>query len=74
MDEQRKRVFTFGLILGVLTVGLAVLYRKTPRDKWGSTLGRIGRDLLGFARARYGNNPAIAAAEKSLERLEESLG
>jgi hypothetical protein len=69
MDERRKRLFTIGMILGTLTVGLAILLRKTPRAQLGSTLDRIGRDLLGFARTRYGDNPAITMAEKALDKF-----
>lgn len=71
MDEKRKRVFAAGLILGAVTIGLAVLYKKTPRDQWSSTLGRVGHDVLGFVKGRYGNNPAIALVEKTLDRFSE---
>jgi len=74
MDEKRKRIFTAGLILGAITIGLAVLFRKTPRDQWGNTLSRVGRDVLGFVKGRYGNNPAIAVMEKTLDRLEDAGG
>lgn len=71
MDEQRKRYLTAGVIIGALTVGLAILARKTPRDQWGTTLSKIIRDILGLVKGRYGNNEAVVVVEKALDRFEE---
>jgi hypothetical protein len=68
MDETRKRYLIAGAIVGAVSVGLVVLARKTPRDKWGETLGRIARDAIGLVKARYGNNEAVRMAESALDR------
>jgi hypothetical protein len=68
MDETRKRYLIAGAIVGAVSVGLIVLARKTPRDKWGETLGRIARDAIGLVKARYGNNEAVRMAESALDR------
>ena len=73
MDEQRKRYLTAGVILGAITVGLAILARKTPRDQWGTTLSKIMRDVLGLVKSRYGNNEAVIVAEKALDRFESKI-
>ena len=73
MNEQRKRYLTAGVILGAITVGLAILARKTPRDQWGSTLSKIMRDVLSLVKSRYGNNEAVAVVEKALERFEDKV-
>jgi len=72
MDDKRKRYLTAGILIGVVTVGLTLLARKTPRDQWASTLSRVARDVLGFVKGRYGNNPAVTIAEKTLDRFEEN--
>jgi hypothetical protein len=68
MDETRKRYLIAGAIVGAVSVGLVVLARKTPRDKWGETIGRIARDAVGLVKARYGNNEAVRMAESALDR------
>jgi hypothetical protein len=68
MDETRKRYLIAGAIVGAVSVGLIVLARKTPRDKWGETLGRIARDAIGLVKARYGNTEAVRMAESALDR------
>jgi C4-dicarboxylate-specific signal transduction histidine kinase len=73
MNEQRKRYITAGVILGAITVGLAILARKTPRDQWGTTLSKIMKDVLGLVKTRYGNNEAVVVVEKALERFEEKV-
>ncbi|MES2463339.1 MAG: hypothetical protein V4671_22420 [Armatimonadota bacterium] len=71
MNEQRKRYITAGVIIGAITVGLAILARKTPRDQWGSTLSKIMKDVLALVKTRYGSNEAVVAVEKALERFDE---
>ncbi len=71
MNEQRKRYITAGIIIGAITVGLTILARKTPRDQWGTTLSKIMKDVLGLVKTRYGNNEAVIAVEKALERFDE---
>ena len=73
MNEQRKRYITAGVILGAITVGLAILARKTPRDQWGTTLSKIMRDVLGLVKSRYGNNEAVIVVEKALDRFENKV-
>jgi C4-dicarboxylate-specific signal transduction histidine kinase len=73
MNEQRKRYITAGIIIGAITVGLAILARKTPRDQWGTTLSKIIRDVLALVKIRYGSNEAVVAVEKALERFDENV-
>lgn len=73
MNEQRKRYITAGVIIGAITVGLAILARKTPRDQWGTTLSKIIKDVLSLVKGRYGNNEAVVAVEKALERFDEKV-
>ncbi|MBC8101683.1 MAG: hypothetical protein H7Z41_03750 [Cytophagales bacterium] len=73
MDEQRKRFLVAGIILGAITVGLAILARKTPRDQWGSTLSRIAKDVLGLVKNRYGSNEAVTTIEKALQRFDDKV-
>jgi hypothetical protein len=70
-DETRKRYLVAGIVVGTVAVGLTVLAKRTPRDQWGSTLGRILKDVLGFVKGRYGNNEAIALAEKAIDRFQD---
>lgn len=67
---------TAGLILGVIVFGLIVLARRTPREKWGETLVRVARDIMRFARMRYGivAKPLFDVAEHILDRLGEKYG
>jgi len=73
MDEKRKRVVIAGVIVGAVTVGLVVLAKRTPREKWGETLAKITRDGLKLVKMRYGTiaAPVIELAERTLDRLEE---
>lgn len=71
MDDSRKRHVVAGVLVGAVAVGLTVLARKTPRDQWGETLGRVAKDALGFIKSRYGNSDPIALVEKTLEKFEE---
>jgi C4-dicarboxylate-specific signal transduction histidine kinase len=73
MNEHRKRYLMAGVILGAITVGLTILARKTPREQWGTTLGKIMRDILSLVKGRYGNNEVVVAAEKALERFDEKV-
>lgn len=68
MDDKRKRLLFAGLIIGTVTVGLVVLSRRVPRDKWGETLGKIAKDGLNIAKARYGDNIVINMAEQAIDR------
>ena len=68
MDETRKRYLIAGVIVGAVSVGLIVLSRRVPREKWGETLGRIAKDAIGLVKARYGNNEAVRMAETALDR------
>ena len=45
-----------------------VLSRRVPRDKWGETLGRIGRDVMGLVKARYGDNEFVRIAERAMDK------
>jgi hypothetical protein len=69
LDENRKRYLIAGVVVGAVGVGLFVLSKKVPRDKWGDTLGKIARDGLSLAKARYGNNEAVRMAETALNRV-----
>lgn len=73
MDDRRKRYLVAGIVVGTVSVGLVILARKTPRDQWGSTILRIARDGLKFARGRYGSTEIIAASENILDRLEAAV-
>ena len=75
MDEKRKRAITTGVIVGAVAVGLVVLAKRTPKDKWGETLVKIARDGLKFARIRYGTvaGPLFEVAEQTLDKVEENL-
>ncbi|MBC8136955.1 MAG: hypothetical protein H8F28_13815 [Fibrella sp.] len=66
---------TFGLIIGAIVIGLMVLAKRTPREKWGETLVRVARDVMRFARMRYGivARPLFDIAEQILERFEEKF-
>jgi len=68
MDETRKRYLIAGVVVGAVSVGLIVLSRRVPREKWGETLGRIAKDAIGLVKARYGNNEAVRMAENALDR------
>lgn len=72
MDEKRKRALTTGVIIGAVVIGLMVLARRTPREKWGETLVRVARDVARFARMRYGivAGPLFDVADQILERFE----
>jgi len=70
-NETRKRYLFAGIILGTAAVGLTLLARRTPRDQWGETLGRIAKDALTLAKGRYGDSAPVALVEKTLERLQE---
>ncbi len=71
MDDNRKRYVVAGVIIGAVAVGLAVLAKRTPRDKWGSTLSRIAKDGLAVVKNRYGNNEVVAMLEKTLDRVQD---
>jgi len=73
MDDKRKRVLTAGVIVGAVTVGLIVLAKRTPKEKWGETLVKISRDGLKLVKMRYGAlaTPVIELAERALDRIEE---
>lgn len=75
MDEKRKRAITTGVIVGAVAVGLVVLAKKTPKEKWGETLVKIAKDGLKFARIRYGAiaGPLFDIAEQTLDKVEDSL-
>ena len=68
IDETRKKYILAGVAVGAVTVGLIVLARRVPRDQWGDTLGRIGRDVLGLVKARYGDNEFVRIAERTLDK------
>lgn len=68
MDETRKRYLLAGVAIGAVTVGLIVLSRRVPRDQWGETLGRIGKDAVGLLKARYGDNEIVRMAERALDK------
>lgn len=63
-----------GVIVGAVTVGLMVLAKRTPRDKWKETLARVLRDGLRLARMRYGivARPLFDIAEQILDRMLET--
>jgi hypothetical protein len=75
MDEKRKRAITTGVVVGAVAVGLVVLAKRTPKEKWGETLVKIARDGLKFARIRYGAvaAPLFDVAEQTLDKVEETL-
>jgi hypothetical protein len=68
IDDTRKRYIMAGIVVGTVAVGLIVLSKKVPRDKWGETLGNIARDGLSLVKARFGNNEAVRMAETALNR------
>lgn len=72
MDETRKRYVAAGIIVGAVTIGLAVLARRTPRDQWGETLRRIATDAVGLVKARYGSSEPIAIVERTLDNLKDA--
>jgi len=73
MDDKRSRYLTYGMIVGALLVGLAILFKRTPREELAGTLGKVGRDALSFFKVRYGaNDPTLTLAERALDRFEES--
>ncbi len=76
MDEKRKRAITTGMIIGAVVIGLLVLAKRTPREKWGETLVRVARDVARFARMRYGivARPLFDVADSILERLGDKYG
>lgn len=69
-NETRKRYLVTGIVLGTAVVGLTLLAKRTPRDKWGETLGRIAKDGLTLAKGRYGDSAPITIAERTLEKLQ----
>lgn len=71
MDEKRKRAITSGVIIGAIVIGLLVLAKRTPREKWAETLVRVARDVSRLARMRYGMvaGPLFDVAEQILERF-----
>lgn len=71
MNESRKRTIIAGIVVGTVTVGLAILARKTPRDQWSSTLRRIAGDTIEYVKSRYGDSEPVALVEKALEKFEE---
>ncbi|MBC7805892.1 MAG: hypothetical protein H7145_07050 [Akkermansiaceae bacterium] len=75
MDEKRKRAMTTGVIVGAVAVGLLVLAKRTPREKWRETMVRVIRDGMRLARMRYGivAGPLFDVAERILERIEENF-
>ncbi len=72
VHERRKRQFTTGVIIGAVTVGLLVLAKRTPRDRWAETLARLTKDGLRLARLRYGvvAGPLFDIADHVLGRFE----
>jgi hypothetical protein len=69
MDDKRKRMVVAGVVVGAVSVGLVLLARRVPREKWGETLGRMAKDALGVARSFYGNNIAFRVADEALNRV-----
>lgn len=69
MDEKRKRMVIAGVVVGAVSVGLVLLSRRVPREKWGETLGRMAKDALGVARSFYGSNIAFRIADEALDRV-----
>jgi SLT domain-containing protein len=61
-----------GMLLGAVTVGLAVLARKTPPDQWGETLRRITTDAIAYVKSRYGTDETMALVEKTLEKYQDT--
>lgn len=57
-----------GVLVGAVTVGLTVLARKTPPDRWAPTLSRVAKDAVAVIRARYGNSEPLDLVEKALEQ------
>ncbi|HVK05000.1 MAG TPA: hypothetical protein VM490_16105 [Armatimonadaceae bacterium] len=74
MDDSRKRYLAAGIVVGAVVVGVAVLARKTPRDRWAETLTRVAKDAVGVLKTRYGNSEPMQIAERAIARLEESFG
>ena len=74
MDETRKRYMMAGLVVGAVAVGLVVLTRRTPRDQWGETLGKVAQDALSFAKGRLGASEVLTLAEKAVERFKSLPG
>src|SRR5690349_9973640 len=73
MDDTRKRYLAAGVIVGTVAVGLAVLYRRTPKDRWNETLNRIAHDAVGLLKSRYGGGSTpVLLAERALERWNAS--
>ena len=72
MDDKKKKYIVAGVIVGTVTVGLVILARRTPRDKWGSTLLRIAKDGLSVVKSRYGNNEIVGLVEKAIDQLHDS--
>ncbi len=72
MDEKKKKYIVAGVIVGTVTVGLVILAKRTPRDKWGSTLLRIAKDGLSVVKSRYGNNEIVGLVEKTIDQLQDS--
>ena len=71
-DDSRTRAVYAGVIVGAVAVGLTLLLRKTPRDQWGETLGRVARDAIGLVKARYGHSEPLALVEKTLDQFHET--
>lgn len=73
MDDKRKRALTAGVIIGAVIIGLLVLAKRTPREKWGETMVRVAHDVMRFARMRYGivAKPLFDVAEQIIERMGE---
>ena len=72
MDETRKRYIIAGILIGTVTVGLVVLARKTPREKWAETLRRIAGDAIDFVKEHYGASEPVKLVEKTLEKYDET--
>lgn len=71
LDDTRKRYIVAGVVVGAVTVGLVVLAKRTPRDQWGETLGRVAKDALALVKMRYGNNEAIRMVERTIDRYQQ---